>query len=131
MFARLAFHHAVRLRRNADALDLPVQLDAGGFLHAGADRFAEFLDLRGGGAALVDEEIAVELGDLAPGPMAKPRMPALSMSCQDLWPGGFLKVEPPVRVLIGWVDSRALGDLVHGGGDLRADRRRGPAAAPP
>ena len=28
------------------------------------------------------------------------------MSCQALAPGGFLKVEPPVRLLIGCVASR-------------------------
>ncbi len=28
------------------------------------------------------------------------------MSCQALWPGGFLNVEPPVRLLIGCVASR-------------------------
>ena len=28
------------------------------------------------------------------------------MSCQALRPGGFLKVEPPVRLLIGCVASR-------------------------
>ena len=39
------------------------------------------------------------------------------MSCQALWPGGFLKVEPPVRLLIGCVASRDFGDLVHLGGD--------------
>ncbi len=41
------------------------------------------------------------------------------MSCHALWPGGFLNVEPPVRLLIGWVASRELGDLVHFGGDDR------------
>ncbi len=39
-------------------------------------------------------------------PICKPRQPAASMSFQALWPGGFLKVEPPVRLLIGWVASR-------------------------
>ena len=32
-------------------------------------------------------------------------------------PGGFLKVEPPVRLLIGWRRLAQLGDLVHLGGD--------------
>ena len=39
------------------------------------------------------------------------------MSCQAFCPGGFLKVEPPVRLLIGCVASRDFGDLVHLGGD--------------
>ena len=37
---------------------------------------------------------------------SSPRQPAASISCQALWPGGFLKVEPPVRLLIGCVASR-------------------------
>ena len=38
--------------------------------------------------------------------MRRPRHPAASISFQALWPGGFLKVEPPVRSLIGWLASR-------------------------
>lgn len=45
--------------------------------------------------------------DTRAGPRAKPRRPASSISRQALPPGGFLKVEPPVRLLIGWVSSRA------------------------
>src|ERR1700688_4635198 len=40
-------------------------------------------------------------------PTRRPRQPAASISFHALWPGGFLKVEPPVRLLIGCVDSRA------------------------
>src|SRR5712672_502635 len=39
-------------------------------------------------------------------PATSPRQPAASINCQALWPGGFLKVEPPVRLLIGCVASR-------------------------
>ena len=42
---------------------------------------------------------------LAP-PTRRPRQPAASISFQALEPGGFLKVEPPVRSLIGWLASR-------------------------
>ena len=37
----------------------------------------------------------------------KPRQPAASTSAQALWPGGFLKVEPPVRLRSGCDSSRA------------------------
>ena len=65
------------------------------------------------------------ISDTCASPMTRPRQPAASISCQAFWPGGFLKVEPPVRLLIGCVASRDLGDLVHLGGDLR--RVAGPA----
>ena len=41
-------------------------------------------------------------------PTTRPRQPAASISCQALCPGGFLKVEPPVRLFTGWVVSRLL-----------------------
>src|SRR5215510_4864160 len=34
-------------------------------------------------------------------PIRKPRQPAASINCQALCPGGFLKVDPPVRLLTG------------------------------
>ena len=55
--------------------------------------------------------------DTCASPTTSPRQPAASISCQALPPGGFLKVEPPVRLLIGWVASRDFGDLVHLGRD--------------
>src|SRR5207302_8436380 len=39
-------------------------------------------------------------------PCMRPRHPASSMSCQALWPAGFLKVEPPVLLRTGCVLSR-------------------------
>src|SRR5206468_9743060 len=39
-------------------------------------------------------------------PIVNPRQPAASISAQALWPGGFLKVEPPVRLLSGCDSSR-------------------------
>src|SRR5207237_3841688 len=45
--------------------------------------------------------------DTCAAPTTRPRQPAASISCQALWPGGFLKVEPPVRLFTGWVASRA------------------------
>ena len=59
-----AFHARARLSGDADALDLPFELDAGCLAHALAHGLAEFLDLRGRGAAFVDQEVAVQLGDL-------------------------------------------------------------------
>src|SRR5690606_39715979 len=43
--------------------------------------------------------------NIAP-PNGLPRQPASSTSFQDEWPGGFLKVEPPVFSRIGWLCSR-------------------------
>ena len=40
-------------------------------------------------------------------PRVRPRQPAESISFQALVPGGFLKVEPPVRLRKGWLSSRA------------------------
>ena len=62
--------------RNADALDLPIKLDAGACFHAAADCFAKLFDLRGRCPAFVDQEIAVKLGDLgrADGKAAQARL---------------------------------------------------------
>src|SRR5271155_5504025 len=46
------------------------------------------------------------ISDTCASPTRKPRQPEASISCQAFWPGGFLKVEPPVRLLIGCVASR-------------------------
>src|SRR5215213_320112 len=40
-------------------------------------------------------------------PRRRPRQPAASISFQAFVPAGFLKVDPPVRVLTGCVDERA------------------------
>src|SRR6185312_12195003 len=40
-------------------------------------------------------------------PIVSPRQPAESISAQALWPGGFLKVDPPVRLRRGCDSSRA------------------------
>ena len=58
-------------------------------------------------------------------PMRKPRQPAASISAQALWPGGFLKVEPPVRLRSGCDSSRARAMRVH----LGADRCGSPGLA--
>src|SRR5215510_518862 len=55
-FIASAFH--------SNALDLPFQIDAGIRLYFLADRFAQSLDVGRAGAAKVDQEIAVKLGDL-------------------------------------------------------------------
>src|SRR5215468_3265748 len=49
---------------HADPLDLPFELDARGFPHAQPHHLAERLDVGGAGAAPVDEEVAMQLGDL-------------------------------------------------------------------
>ena len=50
--------------RHSDPLDLPFQLDARRLLHAPAHRLAQGLDIRGGGAAEIDQEVAVHLRNL-------------------------------------------------------------------
>ena len=51
-------------------------------------------------------------------------------SFHALCPGGFLKVEPPVR-LRGWLASRFFLIARHFGGDLVRNRRRGPETPRP
>src|SRR4029450_12515678 len=51
-------------RRDAEALDLPFEFDPARLLDARAHRFAEFLEIGAGRVSLIDEEIAVHLGDL-------------------------------------------------------------------
>ena len=46
------------------------------------------------------------ISDTCAPPTRKPRQPAASISFQALWPGGFLKVEPPVFSRIGCAVSR-------------------------
>src|SRR5579871_1667014 len=53
-----------RLARDADALDLPFQRDAGLLQHPLAHEFAQCLDVGGRGLAGVDEEVAMLLGHL-------------------------------------------------------------------
>src|SRR6478736_8515986 len=48
----------------SDPLDLPFELDAGILAYAPAHRLAQRLDVGGGGAAEIDEKIAVHLRDL-------------------------------------------------------------------
>src|SRR5215216_5960069 len=52
------------LRPNADPLDLPLELDAGGFAYPRAHGLAKRLDVGGAGAAAVDQKIAVQLRHL-------------------------------------------------------------------
>src|SRR6476646_9075782 len=49
---------------HAEALDLPFKLDAAICLHTCAHRLAELFDVGAGGVALIDEEVAVHLGDM-------------------------------------------------------------------
>jgi len=51
--------------------------------------------------------------------MTRPRQLAASISSQALRPGGFLKVEPPVRALTGLALAARAGDLVHLGDERR------------
>ena len=52
------------LERNADALDLPVEIDARRFVYPAAHSLAKLLKVGGARSALIDEEIAVKLGNL-------------------------------------------------------------------
>src|SRR6187200_206697 len=53
-----------RLGGDADALDFPVELDAGLFLHPPAHRFAQRLDVGRRGPAEIDQEVAVHFRHL-------------------------------------------------------------------
>src|SRR5581483_4095660 len=103
---------------NAEAFDLPFELDAARLLDPRAHRFAEFLDLGAGGVALVDEEVAVHLGDLG----VADREPAAAGGVDQL-PGLLAG-----RILEGRAAGPALdrlgllaigGDVVHLGEDPR------------
>ena len=61
---RVSKHEAPRSFGNAEALDLPFELDAAVRLHPRAHRLAKLLDVGAGGAALIDEEVAVHLRDM-------------------------------------------------------------------
>src|SRR5215218_11242434 len=50
--------------RNPDPLDLPLEFDPLLLAHATADLLAQSLDIRGARPAVVDQEVAVHLGDL-------------------------------------------------------------------
>ena len=90
----------------ADALDLPFQIDAGIVLHARAHGLAEILDIRRGGTAKIDQEVTVQLRDLS---IAEPQ-PAATR-CVDELPsllsGRILERRTPRAALDGWVASRA------------------------
>src|SRR6202048_4392144 len=64
----------------ADALDLPFQLDAGIILHARAHGLAEILDIRRGGTAKIDQEVTVQLRTLS---IAEPQ-PAATRCVDEL-----------------------------------------------
>src|SRR5262245_15189922 len=104
-------------RRHPDPLDLPFELDAGILFHARPHRLAQGLDVGGGGAAEIDQEVAVHLRHLG----AADREAAAAGGVDDL-PGLVAG-----RVLEGRAAGAALdrlgglarlGDLVHLGGDL-------------
>ena len=96
---------AKRYSRNAEALDLPFELDPARLLDPRAHRLAELLEIGAGGIPLVDEKVAVHLGDLGVADR-KPAAAGRVDQLPGLLPGGFLKVEPPVRLLIGCTSSR-------------------------
>src|SRR5262245_47468268 len=103
-------------QRDAYPLDLPFQLDAGILAHALSHGLAEGLDVGSGGVATVDQEIAVQLGDLRVADHE-----ATAAGGVDELPGLLAR-----RVLEGGAAGAApdrlrrltrLGDLVHLGGD--------------
>src|SRR5215211_6726706 len=61
---RISLRSCGLLRPNADPLDLPLELHAGGFPHPRPHGLAQGLDVGGGGAAAVDQKVAVQLGYL-------------------------------------------------------------------
>src|SRR4029077_10561923 len=61
---RVSKHETSRSSWHAEALDLPFELDAARRLHPRANRLAELLDVGAVGFALIDEEVAMHLGDM-------------------------------------------------------------------
>jgi hypothetical protein len=94
------------LPAEADALDLPVEINAGRLLHLAADSLAQFFDLCGGGATFIDQEVAVQFRHLGRAPRQSRACPPCRSAARTCCSGGFLKVEPPVRLFTGWVASR-------------------------
>src|SRR5580700_6465050 len=102
----------------ADALDLPLQLDAELGANIGADGLAQFLEVGGGRFPVVDQEIRVLLGETR-----RPVRLAAPAGCVD---------QPPGAVALRVLERRAArllanglgglppsGDLVHAGPDRR------------
>src|SRR5262245_12388479 len=114
-----AANNARRLPYHTNPLDLPVEIDAGGLLHAGAHGLAQGLDIGGGGVAEVDQEVAVHLRDLGVADLD-----AAAAGGVDQLPG-----LASGRILEGGAAGAALdrlrglarlGDLVHLGGNRGA-----------
>src|SRR5882724_11262389 len=68
------------LLRHPDPLDLPLELDIGGFFHALAHGLAQTLDVGSAGVAEIDQEVAMQLGDLG----ATEREPAAAGGVDEL-----------------------------------------------
>src|SRR6266545_251878 len=106
------------LLRHPDPLDLPLELDTGSLPHARPHRLAQSLDVGSGGAAQIDQKVAVHFRHLGVADLE----PAAAGGIDDL-PGLVAG-----RVLEGRAAGAALDrlgglarlrDLVHLGGDLR------------
>ena len=86
--------------------NFPFERDPACFLDAGADELAQAFEIGGGGLAPIDQKIAMKFGNLCIAD-GKPTAAGLVDQFPRLLAGGFLKVEPPVRVLTGCVSERA------------------------
>src|SRR6266550_442593 len=108
---------AWRLLCHSDPLDLPLEIDAGMLLDAPAHRLAQRFDISGGGAAEIDEKIAVHLRHLRVA-----HLQAAAARRVDELPG-FMAGRVLERRAAGAAFDRLgcfarFGDFVHLGGDL-------------
>src|SRR5262249_6757680 len=117
-------HGSRRSQRHADALDLPIERDAGRLLYAPAHGLTQRLDVGRGRATEIDQEIAMHLrylgiADLEPAAAGGvDQLPSLAT--------GRILEGRAARAALDWLRRLArLGDLVHLGGN--SGRIAGPA----
>ena len=120
---------------HADALDLPFQRDAADRVHAAAHLLAQAFEVGGGGAAGVEQEVAVLLADLRAAARAGRGSRRRRSAPRPSGPGGLRKVLPPVRARTGCVASRlarisAMRAAMAAGSPGRARKRARTTTAP-
>src|SRR3546814_12991506 len=87
-------------------LYLPLKLDAAVLLDAAAHFLPQRFDVGGRRLAEIQQEIAMFFRHLGVADCQAPATGGVDL-LPGLVPGGFLKVEPPVRLLSGWLASRS------------------------
>ena len=104
-----------------EQLDFVLQIDAETLAHAAPGQRDQRGDIRRAGLAEFSMKFACTLEMHAP-PMTWPLRPQASISAPAPGPSsGFLKTDPNVRALRGWLSLRRALHLAHAGADLLAD----------